>query len=89
MSRIDSTKIATFKAEEMGRTLGYKKSCAHGAVAASDAFFPFPDGISQLAAAGVSSVIQPGGSIKDNEVIQAANKAGISMVFTNLRHFNH
>ena len=89
MSRIDSTRIATFKAEDMSKILGYKKSCAKGSVAASDAFFPFPDGIFQLASAGVSSVIQPGGSINDNKVIEAANKVGISMVFTNVRHFNH
>ncbi len=89
MSRVDSAKIATFKAQAMGEELGYKKSCSYGAVAASDAFFPFADGIYQLAKAGISAVIQPGGSIKDEEVIEAANVSDIAMVFTNLRHFNH
>jgi len=58
-------------------------------MAASDAFFPFPDGINQLAQVGVKAVIQPGGSVNDKKVIEAANKAGISMVFTGIRHFKH
>jgi phosphoribosylaminoimidazolecarboxamide formyltransferase/IMP cyclohydrolase len=58
-------------------------------VLASDAFFPFADGVEEAAAAGVSAIIQPGGSIRDEEVIQAANAAGIAMVFTGVRHFRH
>ena len=58
-------------------------------IAASDAFFPFPDGVKKLVNAGVKLIIQPGGSIKDTEIIKVANKAKISMVFTGIRHFNH
>jgi phosphoribosylaminoimidazolecarboxamide formyltransferase/IMP cyclohydrolase len=82
MSRVDSAKIAVEKAKIAGFTL-------RGAVAASDAFFPFPDGVLELADSGISAVIQPGGSIKDGEVIEAANSAGISMIFTGRRHFRH
>lgn len=89
MSRVDSTRLARFKAEEMAKNIGEKKSLAIGSVAASDAFFPFPDGIIELANAGVTAVIHPGGSRKDPEVIDAANDANIAMVFTNIRHFNH
>jgi phosphoribosylaminoimidazolecarboxamide formyltransferase/IMP cyclohydrolase len=60
-----------------------------GASAASDAFFPFPDGIEALASAGVKAIIQPGGSVRDDEVIAAADKLGISMVMTGVRHFKH
>jgi phosphoribosylaminoimidazolecarboxamide formyltransferase/IMP cyclohydrolase len=79
MSRVDSTKLARMKA--------YKDT--KGTVAASDAFFPFPDGVEQLAEAGVSAVIQPGGSIRDPEVIEAANRLKIAMVFSGARHFKH
>lgn len=79
MSRVDSSEIAVKKA---GDRIG-------GAVAASDAFFPFADGIEALAGAGVGAVIQPGGSVRDEEVIEAANRHGVSMVFTGRRHFNH
>ena len=58
-------------------------------IAASDAFFPFPDGIKKLIKAGVKLIVQPGGSIRDKEVIKAANAAGIKMIFTGIRHFNH
>jgi phosphoribosylaminoimidazolecarboxamide formyltransferase/IMP cyclohydrolase len=82
MSRIDSVKIASLKAEEHG--LDLKNS-----VAASDAYFPFPDGLLAIIKCGATSVIQPGGSIRDNEVIEAANQNNISMVFTGIRHFKH
>jgi len=79
MSRVDSVKIACAKAYRDPK----------GCVAASDAFFPFPDGVEELAAAGVTAVIQPGGSIRDNEVVDAANRLGVAMVFTGTRHFRH
>jgi phosphoribosylaminoimidazolecarboxamide formyltransferase/IMP cyclohydrolase len=82
MSRINSARIAGIKAEHAG--LEVKGSCM-----ASDAFFPFRDGIDNAAAAGVSCVIQPGGSIRDEEVIAAADEAGMTMVFTGMRHFRH
>jgi phosphoribosylaminoimidazolecarboxamide formyltransferase/IMP cyclohydrolase len=82
MSRVDSSQIATRKAFDAGLSVS-------GAVAASDAFFPFADGVKELAKAGIVSVIQPGGSIRDQEVIDAANEATISMVFTGRRHFRH
>jgi phosphoribosylaminoimidazolecarboxamide formyltransferase / IMP cyclohydrolase len=80
MSRVDSVKIAT-------KMKAYKDT--KGCVAASDAFFPFPDGIEELAAAGITAVIQPGGSIKDKDVIQAADKLNMAMVFSGRRHFRH
>ena len=82
MSRVDSTRIAVIKAGNAGRVLA-------GCAVASDAFFPFRDGLDVLAAAGAKAVIQPGGSVKDNEVIAAANEHGIAMVFTGHRHFRH
>lgn len=82
MSRVDSARIARYKAADA-------KLEVRGSVMASDAFFPFRDGIDTAAEAGVAAVIQPGGSIRDDEVIQAANEAGISMLFTNMRHFRH
>ncbi len=82
MSRVDAAKIAVAKAREAGHDLG-------GSVAASDAFFPFPDGIESLADAGVRAVIQPGGSIRDPKVIEAADGLGVAMVFTGRRHFRH
>jgi len=78
-SRVDSVEMAVTKAGDR----------APGAVLASDAFFPFADGVEAAAAAGITAVIQPGGSIRDNEVIKAANEAGIAMVFTGVRHFRH
>ena len=89
MSRVDSTRIAARKAEEMAGALGLDSSMAQGAVVASDAFFPFSDGLLTAAAAGASAVIQPGGSMRDAEVIAAADEAGLAMVFTGMRHFRH
>ncbi|MDO5531015.1 bifunctional phosphoribosylaminoimidazolecarboxamide formyltransferase/IMP cyclohydrolase [Sutterella sp.] len=82
MSRVDSARIAAIKAEEGGLSLV-------GSVAASDAFFPFRDGLDVVVDAGCTAVIQPGGSIRDQEVIDAANERGIAMVFTGERHFRH
>jgi phosphoribosylaminoimidazolecarboxamide formyltransferase/IMP cyclohydrolase len=82
MSRVDSTKIAAIKAKNAGLSL-------KGAVAASDAFFPFRDGLDVIANAGASAVIQPGGSMRDDEVIKAADEHGIAMVLTGMRHFRH
>ena len=79
MSRVDSTEIAIRKSGER----------AKGSVLASDAFFPFADSIHQAAAAGVTAIIQPGGSRRDEEVITACNEQGISMIFTDRRHFRH
>ena len=82
MSRVYSAKIASIKAADEGLQVA-------GSVMASDAFFPFRDGIDAAAAAGIRAVIQPGGSIRDEEVIAAANEAGMAMVFTGVRHFRH
>ena len=82
MSRVDSSRIAVMKAQDQGATLG-------GAVLASDAFFPFRDGVDAAAAAGVKAIIQPGGSVRDNEVIEAANEHGMAMIFTGRRVFRH
>ena len=82
MSRVDSARIAAWKGGASGRLLP-------GSVAASDAFFPFADGLDAIVAAGATAVIQPGGSIRDAEVIAAADAAGIAMVFTGMRHFRH
>jgi len=89
MSRVDSARIAAWKAAEAAKALGSEKPLTVGSVAASDAFFPFADGLEALVAAGVTAVIQPGGSMRDPEVIEAANKAGLAMVFTGTRHFRH
>jgi phosphoribosylaminoimidazolecarboxamide formyltransferase / IMP cyclohydrolase len=82
MSRVDSTRIASIKAKNAGLSL-------KGSVCASDAFFPFRDGLDVVAAAGARAVIQPGGSVRDDEVIKAADEHGIAMVFTGMRHFRH
>ena len=82
MSRVVSAKIASLKAEEAGLAVP-------GAVMASDAFFPFRDGFDVVAEFGIKSVIQPGGSKRDDEVIAAADEHGIAMVFTGMRHFRH
>jgi phosphoribosylaminoimidazolecarboxamide formyltransferase/IMP cyclohydrolase len=82
MSRVYSTKIAAIKAEDEGLTVT-------GSVMASDAFFPFRDGIDTAAGYGISAIIQPGGSMRDEEVIAAANEHGLAMVFTGMRHFRH
>ena len=89
MSRVDSASIAAWKAAAAGKAAGLAVSPAQGSVAASDAYFPFADGLESAIAAGATAVIQPGGSIRDNEVIAAADKARIAMVFTGVRHFRH
>lgn len=82
MSRIDSARIAGIKAANAGLSLA-------GSVVASDAFFPFRDGLDALAAAGVKAVIEPGGSVRDDEVVAAADEHGIALVLTGERHFRH
>ncbi len=89
MSRIDSARIAARKAEDAKEKEGFAERRTTGCVAASDAFFPFPDGMLAAAAAGASAIIQPGGSIKDADVIAAADEAGLAMVLTGMRHFRH
>jgi phosphoribosylaminoimidazolecarboxamide formyltransferase/IMP cyclohydrolase len=89
MSRVDSSRIAAWKAAEAARTANLPESLANGSVVASDAFFPFADGLLAAAAAGATAVIQPGGSMRDEEVIKAADEAGLAMVFTGHRHFRH
>jgi phosphoribosylaminoimidazolecarboxamide formyltransferase/IMP cyclohydrolase len=89
MSRVDSVKIAVAKANETGNAAGLAQSPIHGSVLASDAFFPFADGVEAAVAAGATAVIQPGGSVRDKEVIAAADAGGIAMVFTGTRHFRH
>ena len=89
MSRVDSCRIAAWKAEESAKTAGLSEPLTCGSVVASDAFFPFADGLIAAAEAGVTAVIQPGGSIRDPEVIAAANERGLAMVLTGLRHFRH
>ena len=86
MSRVDSAKIASQKNSEMKQT---KENSLKDSIVASDAFFPFPDGLLVTISSGATAVIQPGGSIKDAEVIKAADEAGISMIFTGTRHFKH
>jgi len=89
MSRIDSTRIAVRKAMDMAQMMALPGSPVEGAVVASDAFFPFADGLIAAAEAGVRAVIQPGGSMRDDEVIAAADARGLAMVFTGMRHFRH
>jgi len=89
MSRVDSSTIAALKAKRMADDLGLDASLAEGSVVASDAFFPFPDGLLAAADAGAKAVIQPGGSMRDDAVIEAADQAGLAMVFTGMRHFRH
>ncbi|WP_323766464.1 bifunctional phosphoribosylaminoimidazolecarboxamide formyltransferase/IMP cyclohydrolase [Antarctobacter sp.] len=89
MSRVDSAMIAAKKAERMAEALGLSEPLTKGSAVASDAFFPFPDGLMEAAAAGATCVIQPGGSMRDDEVIAAADEAGLAMVFTGMRHFRH
>ena len=82
MRRVDAVNVALMKARDATRSLS-------GSVAASDAFFPFRDGLDAVAAAGATAVVQPGGSVKDDKVIAAANEHGLAMVFTGKRHFRH
>ena len=89
MSRVDSARIAAWKAAEAAREAGLPESLAKGSVVASDAFFPFADGLLTAAEAGATAIIQPGGSVRDDEVIKAADEAGLAMVFTGHRHFRH
>ena len=89
MSRVDSTRIAGWKSTEAARAAGLETALSVGSVVASDAFFPFADGLQAAAGAGATAVIQPGGSMRDAEVIAAADAAGLAMVFTGMRHFRH
>jgi phosphoribosylaminoimidazolecarboxamide formyltransferase/IMP cyclohydrolase len=89
MSRVDSARIAAMKARDAAQAAGLKEPLSVGSVAASDAFFPFPDGLLATAEAGATAVIQPGGSMRDDEVIKAADAAGLAMGFTGTRQFRH
>jgi phosphoribosylaminoimidazolecarboxamide formyltransferase/IMP cyclohydrolase len=89
MSRIDSVRIAALKAADAARAMGAKEALTRGSVVASDAFFPFPDGLLAAAEAGATAVIQPGGAMRDADVIAAADAKGLAMVFTGMRHFRH
>jgi len=89
MSRLDSARIAALKAKDAAESAGLDAPLTKGSVVASDAFFPFADGLIAAAEAGVTAVIQPGGSMRDQEVIDAANERGLAMVFTGVRHFKH
>jgi phosphoribosylaminoimidazolecarboxamide formyltransferase/IMP cyclohydrolase len=89
MSRVDSARIAALKAAEAAKAAGEAEPLTRGSVVASDAFFPFADGLLAAAEAGATAVIQPGGSVRDDEVIKAADEAGLAMVFTGTRHFRH
>jgi phosphoribosylaminoimidazolecarboxamide formyltransferase/IMP cyclohydrolase len=89
MSRVDSSRIAAWKADEAAKAAGAATSFAKGSVVASDAFFPFADGLLAAAAAGATAVIQPGGSMRDADIIKAADEAGLAMVLTGMRHFRH
>ncbi|MBW0158509.1 bifunctional phosphoribosylaminoimidazolecarboxamide formyltransferase/IMP cyclohydrolase [Sedimentimonas flavescens] len=89
MSRVDSTRIAARKAQDMAEVMGLAEPLTKGSVVASDAFFPFADGLITAAEAGATAIIQPGGSMRDQEVIDAANERGLAMVFTGMRHFRH
>ena len=89
MSRVDSTRIAARKAQDMAEVMGLAAPLTQGSVVASDAFFPFADGLVTAAEAGATALIQPGGSMRDDEVIAAADAAGLAMVFTGIRHFRH
>jgi phosphoribosylaminoimidazolecarboxamide formyltransferase/IMP cyclohydrolase len=89
MSRVDSTRIAAIKAAEAAKAAGLPESLAVGSVVASDAFFPFPDGVLTAIEAGATALIQPGGSMRDDAVIAAADEKGVAMAFTSVRHFRH
>ena len=89
MSRVNSSRIAAWKAEDAAKKAGLQQSLAVGSVVASDAFFPFADGLQAAVAAGATAVIQPGGSMRDNDVIAAADEAGVAMALTGMRHFRH
>ena len=89
MSRVDAARIAARKAEDAAQELKLAAPLTKGSVVASDAFFPFADGLLVAIEAGATAVIQPGGSMRDDEVIEAADEHGIAMVFTGMRHFRH
>jgi phosphoribosylaminoimidazolecarboxamide formyltransferase/IMP cyclohydrolase len=89
MSRVDSARIAARKAEDSAKEAGLKAPLTKGSVVASDAFFPFADGLLVAIEAGATAVIQPGGSMRDDEVIKAADDHNVAMVFTGTRHFRH
>jgi len=89
MSRVDSVRIAAMKAMDAARSLGLQESLAKRSVVASDAFFPFADGLLAAAEAGATAIIQPGGSMRDDEVVKAADEAGLAMALTGVRHFRH
>ena len=89
MSRVDSARIAAIKARDAAEAAGEADAKTLGSVVASDAFFPFADGLMAAVEAGATAVIQPGGSKRDDEVIAAADAAGLAMVFTGQRHFRH
>jgi phosphoribosylaminoimidazolecarboxamide formyltransferase / IMP cyclohydrolase len=89
MSRVDSARIAAWKSLEAAKAAGQSEPLTKGSVVASDAFFPFADGLLAAAEAGATAVIQPGGSLRDDEVIKAADARGLAMVFTGVRHFRH
>ena len=89
MSRIDSSRVAAWKSQEAAKAAGEAEPLAKGSVVASDAFFPFADGLLAAAEAGATAVIQPGGSMRDKDVIAAADLKGLAMVFTGVRHFRH
>ena len=89
MSRVDSARIAAWKGAEAARAAGLDRPLTEGGVVASDAFFPFADGLEAAIAAGATAVIQPGGSMRDAEVVAAADRAGVAMVLTGMRHFRH
>ena len=89
MSRLDSSRIAARKSQDAAEACGAQVPLAQGSVVASDAFVPFADGLLSAAEAGATAIIQPGGSIRDDEVIAAADEAGLAMVFTGMRHFRH
>ncbi|MDR6755868.1 phosphoribosylaminoimidazolecarboxamide formyltransferase/IMP cyclohydrolase [Mycoplana sp. BE70] len=89
MSRVDSARIAALKAEEAAKAMGLAQPLTRGSAVASEAFLPFADGLLSAIAAGATAVIQPGGSMRDAEVIAAADEAGVAMVFTGMRHFRH
>ena len=89
MSRVDSTRIAARKSQDMAEAIGTASPLTQGSVVASDAFFPFADGLITAAEAGATAIIQPGGSMRDDEVIAAADARGLAMIFTGMRHFRH
>jgi phosphoribosylaminoimidazolecarboxamide formyltransferase/IMP cyclohydrolase len=89
MNRVDSVRIAAMRAADIARTAGLSQPPTVGSVLASDAFFPFADGVEAAIEAGATAVIQPGGSIRDEDVIAAANTGGIAMIFSGMRHFRH